>query len=202
MLSLEDEDGSRCLDLNSVFEGVGAFKAGKINEEELTCLEESACPGAAVLPGMFTANSMNCLTEAIGLALEGNGTIRQFLQRELRLAKEAGMKIIELVQRDLKVLDILTPAAIRNALAVDMALGCSTNTVLHLAAIAHEAKIPFSLQLVNEVSAKTPNLCRLAPAGKHHMQDLYADGGVYGVMKELTSQPARSPDHRLRQNGC
>ena len=186
MLSLEDEDGSRCLDLNSVFEGVGAFKAGKINEEELTRLEESACPGCGSCSGMFTANSMNCLTEAIGLALEGNGTIPAVFAARTRLAKEAGMKIMELVQRDLKVLDILTPAAIRNALAVDMALGCSTNTVLHLAAIAHEAKIPFSLQLVNEVSAKTPNLCRLAPAGKHHMQDLYADGGVYGVMKELT----------------
>jgi dihydroxy-acid dehydratase len=186
MLSLEDEDGSRCLDLNSVFEGVGAFKVGKINEEELTRLEESACPGCGSCSGMFTANSMNCLTEAIGLALEGNGTIPAVFAARTRLAKEAGMKIMELVQRDLKVLDILTPAAIRNALAVDMALGCSTNTVLHLAAIAHEAKIPFSLQLVNEVSAKTPNLCRLAPAGKHHMQDLYADGGVYGVMKELT----------------
>ena len=186
MLSLEAEDGSRCLDLNSVFEGIGAYKAGKMGEAELAALEESACPSCGSCSGMFTANSMNCLTEAVGLALEGNGSIPAVFAARTRLAKEAGMKVMELVQRDLKVLDILTPAAIRNALAVDMALGCSTNTVLHLAAIAHEAKIPFSLELVNEISAKTPNLCRLAPAGKHHMQDLYADGGVYGVMKELT----------------
>ncbi|MFA6815221.1 MAG: dihydroxy-acid dehydratase [Lentisphaeria bacterium] len=186
MLSLESEDRSRCLDLNSVFEGVGAFKAGKIQEEELTRLEESACPSCGSCSGMFTANSMNCLTEVIGMALEGNGTIPAVFAARARLAKTAGMKIMELVQRDVKVLDILTPAAIRNALTVDMALGCSTNTVLHLAAIAHEAKIPFSLQLVNEISRKTPNLCHLAPAGKHHMQDLYADGGVYAVMKELT----------------
>jgi dihydroxy-acid dehydratase len=183
MLSLTEE--GKALDLNSVFEAVGAIKIGKITEEELCDVEDKACPGCGSCSGMFTANSMNCLTEAIGLALEGNGTIPAVFAARTRLAKEAGMKIMELVRRDLKTLDILTPAAIRNALAVDMALGCSTNTVLHLAAIAHEAGIPFSLQMVNEVSAKTPNLCRLAPAGKHHMQDLYADGGVYGVMKEL-----------------
>jgi dihydroxy-acid dehydratase len=186
MLSIEDEEAGCYLDLNSVFEGVGACTAGKLSEDELMKLEESACPTCGSCSGMFTANSMNCLTEAIGLGLDGNGSIPAVYAARTRLAKEAGTKIIELVQRDLKVLDILTPAAIRNALAVDMALGCSTNTVLHLAAIANEAKIPFSLQLVNEVSAKVPNLCRLAPAGKHHMQDLYADGGVYGVMKELT----------------
>ena len=186
MLSIEGEEAGCYLDLNSVFEGVGACKAGKLSEDELMKLEESACPTCGSCSGMFTANSMNCLTEAIGLGLDGNGSIPAVYAARTRLAKEAGTKIIELVQRDLKVLDILTPAAIRNALAVDMALGCSTNTVLHLAAIANEAKIPFSLQLVNEVSAKVPNLCRLAPAGKHHMQDLYADGGVYGVMKELT----------------
>ncbi len=186
MLSIEGEEPGRYLDLNSVFEAVGACKAGKLSEDELMNLEESACPTCGSCSGMFTANSMNCLTEAIGLGLGGNGSIPAVYAARTRLAKEAGAKIIELVQRDLKVLDILTPAAIRNALAVDMALGCSTNTVLHLAAIAKEAKIPFSLQLVNEVSGKVPNLCRLAPAGKHHMQDLYADGGVYGVMKELT----------------
>ncbi len=186
MLSIEGEETGRCLDLNSVFEGVGAYKAGKLSENELLRLEESACPTCGSCSGMFTANSMNCLTEAVGLGLDGNGSIPAVYAARTRLAKEAGAKIIELVQRDLKVLDILTPAAVRNALAVDMALGCSTNTVLHLAAIANEAKIPFSLQLVNEISAQTPNLCRLAPAGKHHMQDLYADGGVYGVMKELS----------------
>lgn len=186
MLSIEGEDAGCYLDLNSVFEGVGAYKVGKLSEDGLRDLEESACPTCGSCSGMFTANSMNCLTEAIGLGLGGNGSIPAVYAARTRLAKEAGAKIIELVQRDLKVLDILTPAAIRNALAVDMALGCSTNTVLHLAAIAKEAKIPFSLQLVNEVSGKVPNLCRLAPAGKHHMQDLYADGGVYGVMKELT----------------
>lgn len=186
MLSIEGEEAGRCLDLNSVFEGIGAYKAGKMSEAELMQLEESACPSCGSCSGMFTANSMNCLTEAVGLGLGGNGTIPAVYAARTRLAKEAGAKIIELVQRDIKVLDILTPAALRNALAVDMALGCSTNTILHMAAIAHEAKIPFSLQMVNEVSAKTPNLCRLAPAGKHHMQDLFADGGVYAVMKELT----------------
>jgi len=186
MLSIEGEEAGRCLDLNSVFEGIGAYKVGKMSEEELMQLEESACPSCGSCSGMFTANSMNCLTEAIGLGLCGNGSIPAVYAARTRLAKDAGAKIIELVQRDIKVLDILTPAAVRNALAVDMALGCSTNTILHMAAIAHEAKIPFSLQMVNEVSAKTPNLCRLAPAGKHHMQDLFADGGVYAVMKELT----------------
>lgn len=186
MLSIEGEEAGRCLDLNSVFEGIGAYKAGKMSEAELMQLEESACPSCGSCSGMFTANSMNCLTEAVGLGLGGNGSIPAAYAARTRLAKEAGAKIIELVQRDIKVLDILTPAALRNALAVDMALGCSTNTILHMAAIAHEAKIPFSLQMVNEVSAKTPNLCRLAPAGKHHMQDLFADGGVYAVMKELT----------------
>ncbi|MDD4540417.1 MAG: dihydroxy-acid dehydratase [Lentisphaeria bacterium] len=186
MLSIEGEEAGRCLDLNSVFEGTGAYKAGKMSEDELMQLEESACPTCGSCSGMFTANSMNCLTEAVGLGLGGNGSIPAAYAARTRLAKEAGAKIIELVQRDIKVMDILTPAALRNALAVDMALGCSTNTILHMAAIAHEAKIPFSLQMVNEVSAKTPNLCRLAPAGKHHMQDLFADGGVYAVMKELT----------------
>jgi dihydroxy-acid dehydratase len=187
MLSVEgDGVGSPCLDLNSVFEGVGAYKAGKMSEAELLQLEESACPSCGSCSGMFTANSMNCLTEAIGLGLAGNGSIPAVYAARTRLAKEAGSKIIELLRRDIKVLDILTPAAVRNALAVDMALGCSTNTILHLAAIAHEAQIPFSLHMVNEISAKTPNLCRLAPAGKHHMQDLYADGGVYAVMKELS----------------
>ncbi|MGI5923532.1 MAG: dihydroxy-acid dehydratase [Lentisphaeria bacterium] len=186
MLSIEGEEAGCYLDLNSVFEGIGAHKAGMMSEAELMQLEEKACPSCGSCSGMFTANSMNCLTEAVGLALGGNGSIPAVYAARTRLAKEAGAKIIELVQRDIKVLDILTPAALRNALAVDMALGCSTNTILHMAAIAHEAKIPFSLQMVNDVSAETPNLCRLAPAGKHHMQDLFADGGVYAVMKELT----------------
>lgn len=186
MLSAESVTGASCLDLNSVFEGVGAFKNDKITEAELLEIEDSACPSCGSCSGMFTANSMNCLTEAIGLALEGNGTVPAVYAARKRLAKAAGIKIMELLERNIRVLDILTPEAVRNALVVDMALGCSTNTVLHLAAIAHEAKIPFSLDMINEISNITPNLCRLAPAGPHHMQDLYADGGVYAVMKELT----------------
>ena len=186
MISLENEQASCHVDLNSVFEGVGAYKAGKIDEAELLRIEESACPSCGSCSGMFTANSMNCLCEAIGLALEGNGSIPAVYAARTRLAKQAGTQIMELLRRNIRVLDILTPASLRNALAVDMALGCSTNTVLHLAAIAKEAGIAFSLEMINEISEQTPNLCRLAPAGPHHMQDLLADGGVYAVMKELS----------------
>ncbi|NMA44159.1 MAG: dihydroxy-acid dehydratase [Oligosphaeraceae bacterium] len=186
MISLENENGNGCADLNSVFEGVGAYKAGMIGEDELLRIEENACPSCGSCSGMFTANSMNCLTEAIGLALEGNGSIPAVYAARTRLAKQAGMQAMELLRRNIRVLDILTPQALRNALTVDMALGCSTNSVLHLAAIAKEAALPFSLEMVNEISSKTPNLCRLAPAGPHHMQDLLADGGVYAVMKELS----------------
>lgn len=176
------------LDLNSVFEAVGSFKAGTITEEEVCEIEDSACPGCGSCSGMFTANSMNCLTEVLGLGLPGNGTIPAVYAERIRLAKTAGMKIMELVQKDIKPSDILTPAAFENALTVDMALGCSTNSVLHLPAIAHEAGVEINLDIVNEISSRVPNLCKLAPAGHHHIQDLYAAGGVQAVMKELTKK--------------
>lgn len=185
MLSLDD--GGRSLDLNSVFEAVGALKAGKIDACELARIEDSACPGCGSCAGMFTANSMNCLTEALGLGLPGNGTVPAVYAERMRMAKRAGGQIMALLEKNLRVRDILTPQAVRNALTVDMALGCSTNTALHLAAVAHEAGIDFSLKLINEISAATPNLCHLAPAGPHHMQDLNAAGGVPAVMAELHS---------------
>ena len=174
------------LDLNSVFEAVGAFKAGKMTEEEVGDYEEHACPGCGSCSGMFTANSMNCLTEVLGMGLPGNGTIPAVYAERIRLAKHAGMKIVELVEKDIKPSDILTPNAFENALTVDMALGCSTNSVLHLPAIAHEAGIEINLDIINSISARVPNLCKLAPAGPHHIQDLYAAGGVQAVMKELS----------------
>ncbi|HEY5586050.1 MAG TPA: dihydroxy-acid dehydratase [Ruminiclostridium sp.] len=186
MLSL-NKDGKQ-LDLNSVFEAVGAFKAGKITEEEVYDLENNACPGCGSCSGMFTANSMNCLTEALGLGLTGNGTIPAVYAERIRLAKHAGMKIMELVEKDIKPSDILTIEAFENALTVDMALGCSTNSVLHLPAIASEAGVQINLDIINEISSKTPNLCKLAPAGKYHMQDLYAAGGVQAVMYELSTK--------------
>jgi len=184
MLSIPGRDG-RSLDLNSVFEAIGAINAGRMEESELAYYEDNACPGCGSCSGMFTANSMNCLCEAIGLALPGNGTIPAVYAARQRLAKAAGEQIMYLWEHNIRALDILTPAAFRNALCVDMALGCSTNTVLHLPAIAHEAGIPLPLELVNEVNAKIPNLCKLAPAGRHHVQDLNDAGGVYGVMSEL-----------------
>ena len=183
MLALEGKKGP--MDLNSAFEAVGAFKAGAIDEGTLHEVEECACPGCGSCSGMFTANSMNCLTEALGLALAGNGTIPAVYAKRLRFAKESGEQIMELYRQNLCVRDILTEQAVKNALAADMALGCSSNSVLHLAAICHEAGIDFSLGLINEISACTPNLCRLAPAGHHHMQDLDAAGGVYAVMAQL-----------------
>lgn len=173
------------LDLNTVFEAVGAYHAGKIDEQTLSCYEDSACPGCGSCSGMFTANSMNCLCEALGIALPGNGTIPAVYAERLRLAKKAGMTVMEALKNNLKPSDILTKQALHNALTVDMALGCSTNSVLHLFALANELGIDIGLDTVNEVSEKTPNLCRLAPAGKHHMQDLQAAGGVYAVMSEL-----------------
>jgi len=184
MLSYTTADG-RSLDLNSVFEAVGAYKAGKITEEELAFCEDHACPGCGSCSGMFTANSMACLCEAIGLALPGNGTIPAVYAERLRLAKKAGLKIVELVKKGIKPSDILTPTAFRNALAVEMALGCSTNTVLHLTALAKEAKVRFDLALVNEMSEQVPNLCRLAPAGPYHVEDLYRAGGVQAVIRQL-----------------
>ena len=183
MLSLEGKDGP--MDLNSVFEAVGQLKAGTISECDLKEVEESACPGCGSCSGMFTANSMNCLTEALGLSLPGNGTIPAVYARRIRFAKESGEQVMELFRKDIRARDILTETAVRNALVVDMALGCSTNSALHLAAICQEADVKFDLRMINEASARTPNLCHLAPAGHHHMQDLYNAGGVYAVMAQL-----------------
>ncbi len=175
----------RDIDLITVFEAVGARKAGKITEDELHEMEENACPGAGSCAGMFTANSMNCLSEAIGLALPGNGTIPAVMAERQRLAKEAGKKIMELVAKDIKPRDIATIKAFENAIHVEMALGSSTNTVLHLPAIAHEAGIKLDLNLFNKISAETPNLCKISPAGPSHLEDLHAAGGVTAVMGEL-----------------
>ena len=178
--------GERKIDLISVFEAVGGVKAGRITEEELKVMEDNACPGCGSCSGMFTANSMNCLTEAIGLGLPGNGTIPAVQAARTRLAKKAGMKVVELIKKDIKPRDIATPVAFRNAIAVDMALGCSTNTVLHVPAIAHEAEIDLDLDIFNEISQKTPHLCSMSPAGPNHLQDLNSAGGVMAVMKELS----------------
>ena len=175
-------------DLNTAFEAVGAFKAGTIDEAGVLELENAACPSCGSCSGMFTANSMNCLTEVLGMALPGNGTIPAVYSERIRLAKETGMKIMELLEKDIKPRDIMTPDAFYNALRVDMALGCSTNSMLHLPAIAHEAHAPITLDYANEISANTPNLCHLAPAGEHHIQDLYAAGGVQAVMNELSKK--------------
>ncbi len=185
MLSL-NIDGKQ-LDLNSVFEGVGAVKSGKMSEAELLSIENNACPGCGSCSGMFTANSMNCLSEVLGLALPGNGTIPAVFAERIRLAKEAGMGVMKLVEKNIRPSDILSEASFANALAVDMALGCSTNSVLHLPAIAHEAGIEIDLDMINEISAKVPNLCHLAPyPGGDHIQDLYYAGGVQAAMNELS----------------
>ena len=173
------------ISLSTMFEAVGARKAGLIDDDELSYMENQACPGCGSCSGMFTANSMNCLCEAIGIALPGNGTIPAVHAGRLQLAKHAGMQIMDLVKRNIKARDILTEAAVGNALAVDMALGCSTNSVLHLLAIATEAGIDLDLELINRISSKTPNLCHLAPAGNTHIQDLDAAGGVPAVMAQL-----------------
>ena len=175
----------QAVDLITVFEGVGAVKGGKIGEDDLKELSECACPGCGSCAGMFTANSMNCLSEALGLALPGNGTIPAVHAARYRLAKEAGFKIMELVTKQILPRQIATLAAFKNAMAVDMALGCSTNTVLHVPAIAREAGIDLSLDLFNEISVKTPHLCSMSPGGVHHLEDLDAAGGVPAVMKVL-----------------
>ena len=172
-------------DLNTVFEAVGARKANLINDEELAEIEGSSCPGCGSCSGMFTANSMNCLTEVLGLGLPGNGTIPAVYAERIRLAKTAGMQVMKLLADDVRPRDIITPAAFENALTTDMALGCSTNSALHLLAIAHEADITLDLHMINAISEKTPNLCHLAPAGHHHMQDLLEAGGISAVLKEL-----------------
>lgn len=171
--------------LSSMFEAIGAFAAGNMTEEEVTEFENKVCPTCGSCSGMYTANSMNCLTEAIGMGLKGNGTIPAVYSQRIKLAKHAGMKVMELYEKDIRPKDILTKKAFMNALTVDMALGCSTNSMLHLPAIAHEAGIKLTLDLANEVSEKTPNLCHLAPAGYTYMEDLNEAGGVYAVMNEL-----------------
>ncbi|MCU0530661.1 MAG: dihydroxy-acid dehydratase [Syntrophales bacterium] len=174
------------VDLITVFEGVGAVKSGKMTGRQLKELEDCACPGCGSCSGMYTANTMNCMTEALGLGLPGNGTVLAVDSARMRLAKEAGMKILELIKKNLRPRDIATLAAFKNAIAVDNALGGSTNTVLHLPAIAHEAGIRLDLELFNQIGFKTPNLCKLSPAGAHHIEDLEAAGGVQAVMKEIS----------------
>ena len=171
--------------LSSMFEAVGAYSAGKIDEKQLCVCEENTCPSCGSCSGMYTANSMNCLTEVLGMGLQGNGTIPAVYSKRLELAKHAGMQVMELVKKDIKPRDIMTKAAIRNAITADMALGCSTNSMLHLPAIANECGIEFSLDMANEISEHTPNLCHLAPAGPTYMEDLNEAGGVYAVLKEL-----------------
>ena len=172
--------------LSSMFEAVGAYTAGKIDEKQLCVCEENTCPTCGSCSGMYTANSMNCLTEVLGMGLKGNGTIPAVYSARIELAKHAGMQIMDLVKKDIKPRDIMTESAFRNALTADMALGCSTNSMLHLPAIANECGISIDLNMVNEISEKTPNLCHLAPAGPTYMEDLNEAGGVYAVLKELT----------------
>ena len=176
------------VDLSSVFEAVGAVKAGKMDEKDLLEMEDKACPGCGSCAGMFTANSMNCMTEALGMALPGNGTIPAVYAERIRLAKYTGMKIMELVENNILPRDVLKDEAFENAIVVDMALGCSTNTVLHLSAVAYEAEIPLDLDMINKISKRTPNLCKLSPAGPYHIEDLYAAGGVMAVMNELNKK--------------
>ncbi len=175
----------RSVDLNACFEAIGGYRTGKYSDEDIEVLENEACPTCGSCAGMFTANSMNCLAEAIGIALPGNGTIPAVYSKRIRLAKTAGMKIMELVQKQIKPRDIINKESVKNALAVDMAVGCSTNTILHLTAIAKEAKVDFSLDMVNLASKSTPNLCRLSPAGNDHIEDLYHAGGIEALMNVL-----------------
>ncbi len=177
--------GGGNLDLISVFEGVGAVKRGTMTEGQLLDIENSACPGCGSCSGMFTANSMNCMAEVLGLALPGNGTVPAVYAQRFRMAKHAGMQVMDLVEKDIKPLDILTSKSVENAISIDMALGCSSNTVLHLTAVAYEAGLEFDLQLFNTISDKTPHVCSLSPGGPHYMVDLYEAGGVQAVMKEL-----------------
>jgi len=194
------------IDLISVFEAVGAVKAGKMSAGELDAIEDAACPTCGSCSGMFTANSMNCLTEAIGLGLPGNGTIPAVMSARIRLAKQAGMQSVALANFGLTPKKIMTPQAFRNALTVDMALGCSTNTVLHLTAIAHEAGVPLDLKMINDVSGRTPHLCSLSPGGLHHIQDLHRAGGIPAVMRTLCDAGLIDPDvltvsgHTLGEN--
>lgn len=173
---------------SSISEAVGAYSAGKIDDKKLQEFEEKTCPSCGSCSGMYTANSMNCLTEVLGMGLGGNGTIPAPYSARITLAKRAGMQVMELVRRDIRPLDIMTEAAIKNALTADMALGCSTNSMLHLPAIANECGVKFNLDIANEISEVTPNLCHLAPAGNTYMEDLNEAGGVYAVLKELSKK--------------
>ena len=180
--------------LSSMFEAVGAYAAGKITDEKLREYECKTCPTCGSCSGMYTANSMNCLTEALGMGLRGNGTIPAVYSARIELAKHAGMAVMDLVRKDIRPRDIMTEAALMNALTVDMALGCSTNSMLHLPAIAHECGVDLNLDIANKMSAKTPNLCHLAPAGRTYMEDLDEAGGVYAVMNELTKKGLLNTD--------
>jgi len=182
---LSSDDGVKKVDYISVFEAVGKVTNGQMTKEELKHLEEIGCPGCGSCAGMFTANTMNCLTEALGMGLIGNGTIPAVDSRRRQLAKEAGRRVMELLASDIRPRDIITKDSIRNAFTVDMALGGSTNSVLHLVAIAHEAGIDFPLPLINEIGERTPHLCKLSPAGDYRIEDLDRAGGIAGVMKEL-----------------
>ncbi len=182
------------ISLVTVFESVGAVRGNTLTEAQLDAVEDAACPTCGSCAGMFTANSMNCLTEAVGLALPGNGTIPAVMAARIRLAKASGMRIVGLIEEDIRPRDILTEKAFHNALAVDMALGCSTNTVLHLTAIAHEAGIPMDLDRINTVSETAPHLCSMSPAGKHHLEDLDRAGGIPAVMKRLSEAGVLFPD--------
>ena len=193
MLAGHLKDGRRTC-LSHMFEAVGAYHAGTLDEAGVEDYTENACPSCGSCSGMYTANSMNCLTEAIGMALRGNGTIPAPYSARLRLAKQAGMQVMELLRKNIRPCDIMTAEAFHNAEVIDMALGCSTNTMLHLPAIAHEAGVEINLDMVNECNAKTPNLCHLAPAGDTFMEDLERAGGVYAVMKELTKKGLLNTD--------
>ncbi|MCL0032677.1 dihydroxy-acid dehydratase [Peptococcaceae bacterium] len=193
--------GGRAVSLSNVFEAVGAVRSGEMSMEELYEMEENACPGCGSCSGMFTANSMNCLTEALGVALPRNGTKLAVSADRIKLAKRTGIKIMELVEKNIRPRDIINERSIDNALVVDMALGCSTNTVLHILAVANEVKVDLKLDRFNEISERTPNLCRLAPAGGHHIEDLDAAGGVPAVMSELSKKGLINLDV-LTVTGC
>ncbi len=182
---LPGNDRGKDMSLSTMFEAVGAKKAGLIDQDELTYIEQNACPGCGSCSGMFTANSMNCLCEVLGIALPGNGTIPAVYSGRMQLAKKAGMAVMKMVEKNIRPRDIVNEKSLRNGLACDMALGCSSNTVLHLLAIAKEAQVEINLNVINEISQSTPNLCKLAPAGPNHIVDLYRAGGVQAVMKEL-----------------
>lgn len=186
-------DGCK-VSFSSISEAVGAFNGGKITEEKLEEFESKVCPTCGSCSGMYTANSMNCLTEVLGMALGGNGTIPAVYSDRIKLAKHAGMKIMELLERNIRPRDVMTEAAFKNALTMDMALGCSTNSMLHLPAIAHEAGIELNVDMANEISAKTPNLCHLAPAGHNYVEELNEAGGIYAVMNEINKLNLLSTD--------